>query len=91
MRQAGLPEIIRVDHGSPVASAGLGRLSSLSVWWVEQGIGVEFTRPASPEDNGSHERMHRDLKAEATQPPSISLPTDPKGSNFALVGGYDPE
>ena len=74
MRQAGLPEIIRVDHGSPFASVGLGRLSSLSVWWIEQGIEVEFTRPASPQDNGSHERMHRDLKAEATHPPSANLP-----------------
>lgn len=73
MRQAGLPEIIRVDLGSPFASVGLGRLSSLSVWWIEQGIEVEFTRPASPQDNGSHERMHRDLKAEATNPPSDNL------------------
>ncbi len=73
MRQAGLPEIIRVDHGSPFASIGLGRLSSLSIWWIEQGIEVEFTRPASPQDNGSHERMHRDLKAEATSPPSANL------------------
>lgn len=73
MRQAGLPEIIRVDHGSPFASTGLGRLSSLSIWWIEQGIEVEFTRPASPQDNGSHERMHRDLKAEATSPPSANL------------------
>lgn len=73
MRQAGLPEIIRVDLGSPFASIGLGRLSSLSVWWIEQGIEVEFIRPASPQDNGSHERMHRDLKAESTQPPSTNL------------------
>ena len=73
MRQAGLPEIIRVDLGSPFASVGLGRLSSLSIWWIEQGIAVEFTRPASPQDNGSHERMHRDLKAEATCPPSANL------------------
>lgn len=73
MRQAGLPEIIRVDHGAPFASVGLGRLSSLSLWWIEQGIEVEFTRPASPQDNGAHERMHRDLKAEATQPPSANL------------------
>jgi transposase InsO family protein len=72
MRQSGVPEIIRVDHGSPFASVGLGRLSSLSVWWIEQGIEVEFTRPASPQDNGSHERMHRDLKAEATQPSSAN-------------------
>jgi putative transposase len=74
MRQAGVPEIIRVDLGSPFASPGLGRLSRLSVWWIEQGIEVEFTRPASPQDNGSHERMHKDLKAEATQPPSANLP-----------------
>lgn len=74
MRQAGVPEIIRVDHGSPFASVGLGRLSSLSVWWIEQGIEVEFTRPASPQDNGSHERMHRDMKAEATEPPSANNP-----------------
>lgn len=73
MRQTGLPEIIRVDHGSPFASIGLGRLSSLSIWWIEQGIEVEFTRPASPQDNGSHERMHRDLKAEAANPPSANL------------------
>lgn len=73
MRHHGLPEIIRVDHGSPFASVGLGRLSSLSVWWIEQGIEVEFTRPASPQENGSHERMHHDLKVEATVPPSANL------------------
>lgn len=72
MRQAGVPEVIRVDHGTPFASIGLGRLSSLSIWWIEQGIAVEFTHLASPQDNGSHERMHRDLKAEAIEPPSIN-------------------
>jgi transposase InsO family protein len=72
MRQAGVPEVIRCDHGSPFASLGLGRLSSLSIWWIEQGIAVELTRPASPQDNGSHERMHRDLKAEVIQPPSVN-------------------
>lgn len=70
MRHHGLPKIIRVDNGAPFASLGLGRLSKLSVWWINQGIAVEFIRPASPQQNGSHERAHRDLKAEATQPPS---------------------
>ena len=74
MRQVGLPEVIRCDHGSPFASNGLGRLSSLSIWWIEQGIEVEFTRPGKPQDNGSHERMHRDLKAEVIAPPSVNLP-----------------
>jgi putative transposase len=74
MRHHGLPEVIHCDLGSPFASCGLGRLSALSAWWVEHGIEVEFSRPASPQDNGSHERMHRDLKAEATKPPSVNLP-----------------
>ncbi len=73
MRRHGLPEIIRVDNGTPFASIALGRLSQLSVWWINQGIIVEFIRPASPQQNGSHERGHRDLKAEATQPPSPNL------------------
>lgn len=70
MRHHGLPKIIRVDNGTPFASIGLGRLSQLSVWWINQGIAVEFIRPASPQQNGSHERMHKDLKKEATIPPS---------------------
>ena len=74
MRHYGRPEIIRCDLGSPFASLGLGRFSSLSLWCVEQGIDVEFMHPASPQENGSHERMHRDLKAEAIRPPSANLP-----------------
>ncbi len=73
LRQHGKPRIIRVDNGPPFASMGWGRLSQLSVWWIHQGIAVEFTRPAHPQDNGSHERMHRDLKAECTRPPSANL------------------
>jgi transposase InsO family protein len=73
MRHHGKPQIIRVDNGTPFASMGLGRLSKLSVWWIQQGIAVEFTRPGKPQDNGSHERMHRDLKAECTQPASANL------------------
>ena len=37
MRHHGLPEIIRCDLGSLFASNGLGRFSSLSLWWIEQG------------------------------------------------------
>ena len=72
-RRYGLPEVIRVDNGTPFASMGLARLSRLSVWWLRLGIRVEFIRPASPQLNGSHERMHRTLKAEATQPASTNL------------------
>jgi len=69
----GLPEIIRVDNGAPFASMGPGGLSKLSVWWIGLGIEVQFSRPACPQDNGSHERMHRTMKAECCQPPSAHL------------------
>jgi transposase InsO family protein len=66
----GLPQKIRVDNGSPFGSSGAGGWSRLSVWWLRLGIAVEFTRPGHPQDNGVHERMHRTLKAETTQPPA---------------------
>lgn len=72
-RRYGLPEVIRVDNGPPFASGGLGRLSKLSVWWTSLGIRVEFIKPASPYLNGAHERMHRTLKADTTEPPSKTI------------------
>lgn len=73
MRYHGLPDIIRVDNGTPFASVALGGLSQLSVWWIEQGVRVEFIRPSSPQENGSHERMHRDLKAEVASSPAPNM------------------
>jgi transposase InsO family protein len=68
----GLPERIRSDNGQPFASCALGRLSQLSVWWLQLGIRPELIQPASPHQNGRHERMHRDLKAETTRPAAPS-------------------
>ena len=61
----GLPDAIRSDNGTPFAanSAALG-LSRLSAWWVALGIDLERGRPGKPQDNGGHERMHRDIQAE---------------------------
>jgi transposase InsO family protein len=39
-------------------------LSRLSVWWLALGIDLERSRPGCPQDNGAHERMHRDLAYE---------------------------
>lgn len=72
-RLEGVPEIIRVDNGSPFASVGPGGLSRLSVWWISLGIEVQFTRPGCPQDNGSHERMHRTMKAECCRPASTTM------------------
>lgn len=71
-KRYGLPKVIRVDNGSPFASVGIGRLSELSVWWTHLGIRVEFIKPASPQENGAHERMHGTMKPEATKPPSVN-------------------
>jgi transposase InsO family protein len=70
----GLPEAIRSDNGVPFAccNAPLG-LSRLSAWWVALGINLDRTDPGHPEQNGSHERMHRDLAAEVQYAKSGSL------------------
>lgn len=68
-REYGLPDTIRSDNGSPFASAGLGGLSRLSVWWVKLGIGLERIVPGRPDQNGRHERMHRTLRRETAVPP----------------------
>lgn len=67
-REHGMPGRIRSDNGPPFASVGLGGLSHLSVWWIRLGIMPERIRPGHPEENGSHERMHRTLKQETAQP-----------------------
>lgn len=72
-RQYGMPQIIRTDNGSPFASTALAGLSALSAWWIKLGIWPERIDPGKPQQNGSHERMHRTLKQETAQPPSRTL------------------
>jgi len=63
--QYGLPGAIRSDNGAPFASVqALLGLSQLSVWWLANGIDLERSRPGCPQDNGGHERMHRDVARE---------------------------
>jgi transposase InsO family protein len=61
----GLPEVIRSDNGSPFACtrAPLG-LSRLSAWWLALGIDLDRIAPGRPDQNGAHERMHRDVALE---------------------------
>ena len=68
-REYGLPRAIRTDNGVPFATRGLHGLSQLNVWWMRLGITHQRIRPARPQENGCHERMHKTLKYEATKPP----------------------
>lgn len=71
-RNYGLPEAIRTDNGPPFASTAPGGLSRLSLTWIRLGIRVERTKPASPQENGRHERMHLTLKQDTLNPPEAN-------------------
>lgn len=67
----GLPTVLRTDNGVPFAQPNaLGRLGALAFWWVRLGIRPEHIQPATPSENGAHERFHKTLKAHATRPPA---------------------
>ena len=69
-REYGLPLVIHTDNGVPFASRAPGGLSRVSMRWVKLGIVPQRSRPASPQDNGRHERMHSTLKQATLQPPA---------------------
>lgn len=80
-REFGLPERLRTDNGGPFASVSLARLSTLSAWFIRLGIVRELIEPGKPQQNGSHERMHRTLKAETTHPPARNRATQQRVFN----------
>jgi putative transposase len=79
----GLPRVIRVDNGSPFActSAPAG-LSQLSAWWTSLGIRVSFSRPAHPQDNGAHERMHLDVADQLEADPADGLEVQQRAADL---------
>jgi putative transposase len=73
-KERGLPANIRSDNGVPFASAhALFHLRKLAVWWLRLGIGIERIKPAHPQQNGRHERLHLTLKKEATKPAAANF------------------
>jgi transposase InsO family protein len=70
----GLPVAIRTDNGPPFSTVAPGGLSRLAIWWIKLGIRPERIPPGEPQQNGRHERMHRTLKEDTTQPPERTLP-----------------
>jgi transposase InsO family protein len=73
-RRYGLPAAIQCDNGAPFISVqARGGLTRLSAWWVSLGIKVLRSRPGCPQDNGGHERMHRDIADDLQSLPAGSM------------------
>lgn len=73
-RTYGIPRQIHTDNGSPFGSVrAIQRFTQLSYWFIDLGITPVFSDPAHPEQNGRHERMHRDLKAACAKPSAHDL------------------
>ena len=61
----GLPKVIHSDNGAPFAAPnGVLNLTTLSVWWITLGILPDRSLKGHPEQNGSLERMHKDIADE---------------------------
>jgi len=73
-RRWGIPEQIITDNGTPFCTArALGGLTELSKMWIKLGIQHVRIEPGRPQQNGIHERMHRTLKGQATQPAEANM------------------
>jgi len=69
------------DNGVPFASTSLHGLTPLNVWWLRLGIRHQRILPASPQQNGAHERMHKTLKRGAIHPPRATLGAQQRAFN----------
>ncbi len=64
-RMYGIPKVIHSDNGAPFAAPnGVLNLTTLSVWWITLGILPDRSLKGHPEQNGSLERMHKDIADE---------------------------
>ncbi len=72
--ERGLPEVIRSDNGTPFAcTRAPWGLTRLSAWWLALGVDLDRIEPARPDQNGAHERMHRDIAWELERDAAESL------------------
>jgi transposase InsO family protein len=84
-RKYGIPEQIHTDNGSPFGSVrSIQRFTQLSYWFIDLGIMPVFSDPAHPEQNGRHERMHRDLKASCAKPSAYDLKAQQRRLNHFI-------
>ena len=90
-KEYGVPKSFHTDNGSPFASiqspSGYGRLS---YWLIDHGIQPLFSDPGRPDQNGRHERMHKDLKSRCCNPPAFNLRSQNRRMN-AFAKEYNEE
>jgi putative transposase len=73
-KKHGLPRAIQSDNGSPfISTRARGGFTELSVWMATLGIRIVRSRPGCPQDNGGHERMHRDMARDVERWPQRDL------------------
>jgi transposase InsO family protein len=73
-KEYGMPDQIHTDNGTPFGYVNaIQRFTRLSYWFIDLGILPVYSDPAHPEQNGRHERMHRDLKAACAMPPASNM------------------
>ena len=86
-KKYGLPGAIQCDNGIPFVSVrSPGGLSALSAWWVSLGIRLVCSRPGCPQDNGGHERMHRDVRSDVQ-----ALPAETREAQQRLLDRWQQE
>jgi transposase InsO family protein len=68
-RDFGVPDQILTDNGVPFCSArSLGGLTELSKRWIKLGIHVARIDVGRPQQNGTHERIHKTLDEKVPGP-----------------------
>jgi putative transposase len=81
----GVPSAMLMDNGSPwISTRARAGLTKLSVWLVSLGIRLYRSRVSSPQDNGGHERMHRDLDELSLSPGATRRRQQPLCDRWAL-------
>ena len=80
-REYRLRNAIRTDNGDPFATTGIHGLFAAQCLVAAARHSASAHQPASPQENGAHERMHKTLKAEAIRPPQATLAPQQRAFN----------
>lgn len=72
LREYGCPSAMQADNGTPFGVPN-GGISSIAVELMKLDVQPSYGRPGKPQDNGRHERMHRELKRKTARPPAPTL------------------